>query len=289
VRLFFNLLFVLILFAEKSFGDEVKKLTRFTIFSGDKKASYYAVASGICNVFNRHYSKSRFECEAIESKGSAKNLELLANGDADFAIIKSSEFNQFFIKDSKELQNKTNFIANIHDEYLTILAQKNLKIKSIADLKNKIVNIGSIGSTSALIIEKYLADFAIKPKEIVNFGAAKSFEMLCDKKIDAWIYFVGHPNSGYKQALEKCDLELVSLSAQEIDNFLKIAPFFKKSSLSKNFYSILKSDLNTISTTTILASKKHLDQRIIDLVKDILINHKDDLIKKNQIFNFLSN
>lgn len=289
MRLFFNLLFLLVLFAEKSFSGEVKKLTRFTIFSGDGKASYYQVARGICNVFNRHYLKSGFECEAIESKGSAKNLELLARGDADFAIIKSSEFNQFFIKDSKELQNKTNFISNLHEEYLTILAQKNLKIKSIANLGDRIVNPGSIGSTSALIIEKYLTDFAIKPKEIVNFGAAKSFEILCDKKIDAWIYFIGHPNSEYKQALEKCDLELVSASAQEINNFLKIAPFFKKTYLPKNFYSSLKSDLKTISTTTILTSRKHLDQIIIDLIKDILVNHKDELIKENQIFNFLPN
>ena len=151
-----------------------------------------------------------------------------------FLTFKSSEFNKFFIKNSQELQSKTDFVAKIHDEYLTILVQKKLRIKSISDLSDKVVNVGSVGSTSALIIAKYFSDFVIKPKEIVNFGAAKSFEMLCDKKIDGWIYFVGHPNRGYEEALEKCDLELIPLSQNEIDNFLKSAPFLKQTALSKN-------------------------------------------------------
>jgi TRAP transporter TAXI family solute receptor len=281
MKLFLNLLFILTLFAREASSKELKK---FTIFSGDKKASYYAVASGICNVFNRYYSNQGFECVARESAGSEKNLSFLANGEADIAVIKSPEFNQFFIKNSQDLQNKTNFIANIHDEYLTILVQKKLKIKSISDLVGKVVNIGNIGSTSDLIIAKYFSDFEIKPKEIVNFGAEKSFQMLCDKKIDAWIYFIGHPNRGYQEALEKCDLELVSLSQKEVSNFLNDAPFLEKTNFPKNYYESLKSDLKTISSKTILASRKNLDPKISYLVKDILINRKEELTKESVIF-----
>lgn len=279
-----SLLFLLNVFSKEVLSSELENPTQFTIFSGDKKASYYAVASGVCNVFNRHYFVEGLECFAHESKGSESNFRLLASGEADLAIIKSSEFNQFFIEDSSDLQNKTDFVANIHDEYLTILVQKKLKIKSISDLKQKVVNLGSIGSTSALIIEKYFSDFAIKPKEVVNFGATKSFEMMCDKKLDAWIYFIGHPNFGYKEALQKCDLELIALRAQEIDNFLSIAPFLKKAALLKNSYNGLKSDLNTVSSKTILASRKNLNPKIVDLIRNILANHKEELIKENEIF-----
>ncbi len=275
---------MLSLFGRAASSAELEKLTQFTIFSGDKKASYYAVASGICSVFNRHYSNRGFECVSRESAGSEKNLNLLASGEADIAVIKSPEFNQFFIKNSRELQSKTDFVAKIHDEYLTILAQKGLKIKSISDLAGKVVNIGNIGSTSDLIIAKYFADFAIKPKEIVNFGAAKSFEVLCDKKIDAWIYFIGHPNLGYQEALEKCDLELIPLSQKEVANFLNNAPFLKKAGLPKNYYKALKTDLVTVSSKTILASRKNLDPKISDLVKVILTKNKEELIKESAIF-----
>ena len=64
------------------------EITQFKIFSGDKKASYYAVAKGICNVFSNRYSGQGFECAPFESKGSEANLKLLATGEGDLAIIK---------------------------------------------------------------------------------------------------------------------------------------------------------------------------------------------------------
>ncbi len=259
-----RLLLILLFFSSDAFA--------FAIFSGDKKGSYYAVAQGICNVFNRYYSQ---KCEVRESKGSENNLRLLASDEADLAIVKNSQFNESFIKNSRELENKTDVVANIHDEYLTILVQKNLRVKLISDLENKIVNIGSSGSASALIVERYFSDFVINPKKIVKFGAAKSFEMMCDKKIDAWVYFIGLPNSGFDEVLKKCDVELVSLTNEELENFLKIAPFLEKKS-------------GNIFSKTILASRKNFDSEIINQVKNILKNHREELIKENAIFKSFS-
>jgi uncharacterized protein len=283
VKIIVNFILVLTIFTQKTLANDMEK-NSFKIFSGDKKASYYAVAKGICNVFSNRYFNQGFECVPFESKGSEANLKLLATGEGDLAIIKSLELNQFFIKNAQDLQDKTISVARIHDEYLTILVQKNLQIKSLSDLENKIVNIGSIGSTSALITQKYFTDFSIVAKEIVNFGAAKSFEMMCDKKIDAWVYFMGHANNGFKEVLQKCDLELISLTQTEIDNFLKIAPFLQKAQLAKNSYKNLQTDLATVSSPTFLASRKNLNPKIIELIKDILANHKEELIKESEIF-----
>lgn len=266
----FLLILILNFFTNESLAKTSAKPTQFTIFSGNKKATFYKVASGICDVFNRHYVNQGFQCVARESAGSEANLNLLANGEADIAIIKPLEFNRFFIKNADELQGKTDFVANIHDEYLTILVQKKLAIKSIEDLSNKVVNIGMIGSTSELVIKKYFSDYKIKPKEIVNLGADISFKMICDKKIDAWIYFIGHPNQGYEEVLQKCDVELIQLSKKEVENFLKIASFFQETELPKSYYKALKNDLRTISSQTILASRKNLNPRIVELVKDTL-------------------
>jgi hypothetical protein len=43
----------------------------------------------------------------------------------------------------------------------------------------------------------------------------------------------------------------------------------KKTTLSKNYYRALKSDLRTIFSKTILASRKNLNPKISDLIKDI--------------------
>lgn len=280
----FALIFFLLFTTQSVFAKDLNKKTPFTIFSGDKKASYFAVASGICNVFNLIHAKDNYECLAVVSKGSESNLHSLANQEADFAIIKTADFNKFFVKNFSELENKIDFVAKIHDEYLTILVQKNLKIDSLNDLNDKSVNIGHIGSSSALIVEKYFSNFAIKPKKIVNLGAEKSFEMLCNKKIDAWVYFIGHPNPNFQRSLTNCNLKLISLPRQEIKNFLATAPFFKKGIITKNLYNSLPKNIETISTKTILAAHKGIDPKIIKLVQDILENHKEELVEENEIF-----
>ncbi|MBP7710492.1 MAG: TAXI family TRAP transporter solute-binding subunit [Rickettsiales bacterium] len=278
------LIFLATLTPQLALANNPKQPTSFTIFSGDKKASFFAVASGICKVFNKHYAKNGYECIAVESKGSESNLRSLANGEADLAVVKTAEFNKFFVKNFSDFENKIDFVARIHDEYLTILVQKNLQIRSLNDLNNRLVNIGSIGSSSALIVDKYFSDFGVKPKKIVNFGATKSFEMMCDKKIDAWVYFVGHPNLGFRDALDKCDLELIPLAAQEIKNFLTLAPFLQKQAIAKELYKSLRSSIFTISTQTILASRKEIDPEIVMMTRDVLLNHRDELVQESLIF-----
>lgn len=84
-------------------------------------------------------------------------------------IVKTLDFNNFFIKNVEFLQNKTQFVAEIYDENLTILAAKKLTIKKLSDLNKKIVNIISIGSSSALNVDKYFSKFNIKPKKLLTF------------------------------------------------------------------------------------------------------------------------
>ena len=221
---------------------------KFTIYSGDKKASFFKIADGLCKVFNQQQTNSNLECVALESHGALENLNLLNSKKADLAIIKTPEFNKFFLP---EISNQTKFVANLHQEYLTFLVRKNSKINSLANLAGKSVNIGSEASSSATITEKYLALAKITPQKIYHLGARDSFKMLCQNQLDAWIYFVGHPNYDYAQTLANCDVKLLQLSQSELKNFSLVAPFFKKNKISKNFYPSLPKEINTISSYTI--------------------------------------
>lgn len=84
--------------------------------------------------------------------------------------------------------------------------------------------------------------------------------------------------------LEKCDLELIALSQDEVANFLKIAPIFKQTTLSKSYYNNLENDLKTISSETILASRDGLNPKVSELIKNVLLNHQGELIKEAEIF-----
>ncbi len=280
----FVLIFLIFTLPSSAFAQGASAKTPISIFAGDKKASFFAAASSICKVFNKHYTKEGYQCVAFESKGSEKNLHSLAEEEADFAIVKTPELNRIFVKNFSDLENKIDFVAQIHDEYLTILVQKKLHIKSLNDLNNRLINVGSIGSTSALVVQKYFFHFGIKPKKIVNFGATESFKMMCDKEIDAWIYFIGHPNAGFAEVLDKCDVEIISLPKSEIKNFTKIAPFLKETEISEELYRSLGKNINTVSTNTILAARKGINPEIKELMRSVFTDYKSELIADNLLF-----
>ncbi len=102
--------------------------------------------------------------------------------------------------------------------------------------------------------------------------------MMCDKQTDAWVYFVVHPNSGLKEVLEKCDVELISLSKSEIKNFFKILPFLQEKTIAQEFYPSLPRNILTIATPTIIASKKSIDPQIVKMMRDIFDHHKNELV-----------
>jgi len=266
----FAIFFVILTFAQKPCWSYNK--TIFTISAGDKSGTYFAIATKICDEFNRNYSDQKIHCRALESKGSRENLEKLANQEVDFAIIKSLEFNDKFIGNAKFLHHNIKEVGKIHDEYLTFVVPKNSNIKSISNLNNKTVNIGSIGSTSELMVGKYFFSNYIRPKKIVNYSASESFTQICNRKIDAWLYFIGHPNDGFNEMLKKCDVEIVSLNTKEIKQFKKQFGFLESKILDQQLYETINQDIPTVCSATFLARRNNLDDNITNMVKQIIID-----------------
>ena len=259
----------------------------FTIYAGDKKATFYKVANSICQVFNQN--NENYKCKAVPAKGAIDNLYKLANQEADFAVIKTPNQNIKFLGTKKALPLIKNIdpIIRIHDEFLTILVRKNQEIKNLQDLSDKIVSTGSIGSSSKEMVEKYFVKEKIAPKKVYNLGAGKSFEMICKGKIDAWAYFIGHPNHHYQNTLENCNVEFLSLSHKEKRSLKESFNFLTNARLKKGFYNSLNSNIYTLASPTIIAASKNVTPELKKLLIDTVLNKNQELIKEDKIFEFI--
>jgi len=256
---------IILLLALTSNCTSSKKEVR--IYSGDKSGTFFVISTKICDDFNRKAEvlDQNFICKTLPSKGSFENLYKIKENAANLGIIKAPEFYQQTTKIDYNF-SKIKIIKKTHDEFLTILVNKNSKINSLKDLKNKRVNIGYVGSGNRILIENYFQKFQIKPKEIFDFGAAKSFSEMKNGKIDAWVYFIGHPNEGYKDVLLQGNFKIISLSNHEIKNFQSLAKIFKKDDLDlKNFYGV-DGEIRTISSETFLAGDAGIDGEVVGLI-----------------------
>ncbi len=238
------------------------------IYSGDKSGTFFSVATKICDEFNQKSAaqNQRFFCRARTSKGSLENLFKIKDEPDSFSIIKAPQFYQQTTNINFDF-TKIIIIKKTHDEFLTILVNKNAKINSLKDLKNKRVNIGYFGSGNRILIEKYFKEFSITPAKIFDFGATQSFAALKNNEIDAWIYFIGHPNAGYADLLSDHNFKIISLTNREIKNFQSLTKIFQKTDLDlKKFYNI-NEKIRTISSETFLAGGAEVEEKAIEIIK----------------------
>ena len=238
------------------------------IHSGDKSGTFFSVATKICDEFNQKSAAQNqcFFCRTKTSKGSLENLFKIKDEPDSLAIIKAPQFYQQTTNIDYDF-TKIKIIKKTHDEFLTILVNKNAKINSLKDLKNKRVNIGYFGSGNRILIENYFKKFSITPAKIFDFGATQSFAALKNNEIDAWIYFIGHPNAGYADLLSDHNFKIISLTNREIENFQSLTKIFQKTNLDlKKFYNINKK-IRTISSETFLAGGAGVEEKSIEIIK----------------------
>src|SRR3546814_4323492 len=86
---------------------------------------------------------------------------------------------------------------------LTVVARKDANIETFEDLKGKRVNIGNPGSGQRGTMEVLMdrmgwtkADFALASE----LQSAEQAAALCDDKIDAFVFTVGHPAGPIEEA-----------------------------------------------------------------------------------------
>ncbi|POB71745.1 C4-dicarboxylate ABC transporter substrate-binding protein, partial [Vibrio vulnificus] len=100
-----------------------------------------------------------------------------------------------------------------HTEPFNIIARSDAGIDKLEDLKGKRVNIGNPGSGDHATMSVVMDAMGWNNDSFKLASELKGSERsqaLCDNKIDAFIYMVGHPNGSIKEATTSCDAKLVS-------------------------------------------------------------------------------
>jgi TRAP transporter TAXI family solute receptor len=132
---------ILSLFAQAAFA--------FTIATGPNDGSYFQIAQDIKNVA----AKDGVELQPMPTRGSLENIELLASGKVDLAIVQldALRFVSDVLKQYKglELLDKIKVILNLYPEEIHVISNKK-DIQTFYHLEGKRVSIGTERGGSAV-------------------------------------------------------------------------------------------------------------------------------------------
>ncbi|MDM7945205.1 TAXI family TRAP transporter solute-binding subunit [Oceanibaculum nanhaiense] len=266
----------------------------FTIGTGGVTGVYYPAGGAICRLVNADRKTHGLRCSVESTGGSIYNINAISQGEMEIGVAQSDwqyhAYNgtagQFEGKPIKQIRA----MFSLHPEPFTVLARKDSGIKNFEDMKGKRVNIGNPGSGQRATMDVVLkakgwttADFSLASE----LKPAEQSQALCDNKVDAIVYTVGHPNGSIQEATTSCETVLVNVDGPAIDKLLAENPFYSKATIPGGMYTGNANDTTTFGVgATVVTSATVAEDVVYQTVKAVFENF-DDFKKLHPAFGVL--
>ncbi|HKK91636.1 MAG TPA: TAXI family TRAP transporter solute-binding subunit [Desulfobacteraceae bacterium] len=267
--------------------DRVEAETQFvTIGTGGVTGVYYPTGGAIARLVNKDRKSHGIRCSVESTGGSVYNLNAIAAGELDMGVCQSDwQYHAYHgtSKFAKKGPNKDlRAVFSVHPEPFTVVARADSGIKNFQDLKGKRVNIGNPGSGQRGTMEILMKAFGWTIDDFRLASELKSAEQskaLCDNKVDAMVFTVGHPSGSIKEASTSCDSVLVNVTGKEVDKLVNEHDYYRTATIPGGMYRGTDSDTTTFGVgATFVTSSKVSEKVIYNVVKAVFENF--DIFKK---------
>ncbi len=165
---------------------------------------------------------------------------------------------------------------SVHPEPFTVVARADSGIKKFTDLKGKRVNIGNPGSGQRGTMEVVMKAYGWTKKSFKLASELKSAEQgqaLCDNKIDAIVFTVGHPSGSISEPTTSCDSVLVNVTGRKINKLVKKNDYYRTATIPGGMYRGSPNDTKTFGVgATFVTSAEVSEDVIYNVVKAVFEN-----------------
>ena len=244
-----------------------------TFATGGSSGTYYAFGSVLAGEVS---SDTDTKVTAVESNGSADNVDQVDAGDADIAFCQSDVM--AYAHDGINLFegdpiDSFSTVAALYQEQVQIITT-NPDIKTVADLKGKNVSIGASGSGVYFNAIDLLNAYGLTEEDInpTYESFADSADSLKDGKIDAAFITAGAPTTAVTDLSTAKDVYLVSIDDEHMKTLLEECPYYTENTISADTYG-LDEDVKTVAVgAVVIASNDVAEDDIYNFVSAVFEN-----------------
>jgi TRAP transporter TAXI family solute receptor len=268
--------------------------TFITIGTGGVTGVYYPTGGAICRLVNKDRKEHGIRCTVESTAGSVYNLRNIRAGELDFGVAQSDwQYHAYHgtsvFKDEGAFPD-LRAVFSVHPEPFTVVARADAGIRDFDDLKGKRVNVGNPGSgqraTMEVVMEAKgwsMSDFSLASE----LKSAEQAQALCDNKIDAFVFTVGHPSGSIKEATTTCDTVMVNVTGPTIEKLVNDNPYYSWATIPGGMYRGSPQDTRTFGVrATFVTSSRVSDEVVYNVVKAVFENF-DDFKKLHPAFQIL--
>jgi uncharacterized protein len=263
-----------------------------TIGTGGITGVYYPTGGAICRMVSKDRARHGIRCSVESTGGSVYNIDTMRAGELDMAIVQSDLQYRSFKGKGDDFQDAGPFdglraVLSLHAEPFTVVARTDSGIATFDDLKGKRVNVGNPGSGQRSTMEMLMAakgwtmaDFALASE----LKSAEQAQALCEDKIDAMVFTVGHPSGSIQEATTSCAARLIPVTGPEVDQLLAQNPYDVKSVIPGGMYPGNDQDVETFGVKATLVARADVAEDIVYEVTKAVFEHLDEFKKLHPAF-----
>jgi len=268
--------------------------TFVTIGTGGVTGVYYPTGGSICRLVNKGRKVHGIRCSVESTGGSVYNLNTIAAGELDMGVAQSDwQYHAYYGTSkfkNKGANKKLRAVFSVHPEPFTVVARADSGIKHFNDLKGKRVNIGNPGSGQRGTMEVVMkalgwtkADFKLASE----LKSAEQSKALCDNKIDAMVFTVGHPSGSIKEATTTCNSIIVPVTGPAIDKLVADNDYYRTATIPGGMYRGTATDTQTFGVGATFVSSTNVSEDIIYQVVKAVFENFDTFKKLHPAFKVL--
>ena len=262
-----------------------------TIGTGGVTGVYYPTGGAICRLVNRGKKEHRVRCSVESTGGSVYNINTIRAGELDMGVAQSDwQYHAYSGTDKfadagpfKELRA----VFSVHAEPVTVIARKDSGIASVGDLVGKRVNIGNPGSGTEATWNVMWAAMGHSNADLALAAQMKPAETpgaLCDNKIDALFYPVGHPNGLTKEATTTCDAVLANVTGPAIDKLVGERPYYRYATIPGGMYRGNPDDIKVFGVSATFVTSTRVPADTVYVVVKAVFDNFDTFKKLHPAF-----
>jgi uncharacterized protein len=257
------------------------KIPSYGIGTGSVSGNYQNVGSEIVRIVNENRTINGFQLEYEISSGSKSNIRAIATGETQFGIAQADAQYQA-VKGLGEWsdegpQDDLRAVFSLYAESVTLVAGGDTDIRSINDLRGKLVDLGSSGSGTRRNAIDALGAAGIDWKSDIQAREESLDDRLAKfmrGELDAFFYTAGHPNREIKFATFSVrGARIIPLT--NIDRLVSANSYYSRTLIPSGLYPMADNevDIETVGVNaTLLTSANTSDDVVYAVTKAVFEN-----------------
>ena len=255
-----------------------------SIATGGTGGVYYPYGGGLAKVLNEALPNVRATAEVTSA--SADNLKFIRDRRADIAFVLADTL-------AEAVHGRGAFasggavpaatIAVLYSNYTHVVALKSSSIRTLADLRGRVVSTGAAGGGTELIAFRVLRAAGIDPDRDIRrqaLGVTESADALKDGKVEAFFWSGGLPTGAVQDLSHTPNISIRLLPSADVVPGLQrdFGPLYFPLTVRVGAYPGVDAEVPVVGVSNVLVVNREMDDQLVYDITRVLFERQPELI-----------